>query len=79
MPLPHHILTFGIFVFSIEPNSVDYIFASAQEINAELYKIIIASLALAHLTAVSFAVLIQCLFLNVFPFLLLGHSVGIST
>lgn len=76
MPLPHHILTFGIFVFSIEPNSVDCIFVSAQKINAELYKIITASLALAHLTAVSFAVLVPCLYLNVFPFLLLSHSVA---
>lgn len=44
------------------------IFASAQEIKAELDKIIIASLALVHLTAVSFAELIKDLLLSTFPF-----------
>lgn len=61
----------------MDPNGGDCIFASAQEINAELDKIIIALLALAHLIAVSVAVLIQCL--SVLPFSLLGHSLGIST
>lgn len=76
-----HILTLGmdklvlrIFKFSVGPNSVDCIFASAQEIIIELDKIIIASLALVHLTAVLLAVLIQGLFLSVFPF----HSIRIG-
>ena len=47
---------------------MDCIFASVQEINAELDKIIIASLALVYLTALSFTVLFQGLFLSVFPF-----------
>lgn len=67
----------GIFPFSIDPNAGDCIFASAQEINAELDKIIIALLVFIHLTALSIAVLIQCL--SVLPFSLLGHSLGIST
>lgn len=75
----HHILTLGIFVFSIEPNSVDCIFASTQEINAELDKIIIASLSLAHLTAVSFAVLISVFISECRSIFALGRSVGINT
>lgn len=72
MPLPLSHSNLGnvtnLLVFSIGPNPVDCIFASAREVSIELDKIIIASLALVHLTAISFAVLIQGLFLSVFPF-----------